>query len=214
MSKEESADLIERIARAKSGDEFERNALFEQARDHLRRMVGLRISSPLSRRVSVDDVVSEALLLALNGLAEFDPAKTSWIVWLRLKVRHAFSSMHRREIADKRDVRREIEMSFNDTSRAILGDLAARVAKKGETPSAVARSNELRKEIESEIASLSPMEQDMILMHEVERMSDTDIAAELGISSVETARRRRTRAFSGLIDAIHRRIEGRAGPKT
>lgn len=209
MSIEESEELIERIARARGGDRLERDALFAEAHNHLRRMVGLRISPPLSRRVSVDDIVSEAVLLALNGLADFDPTRTSWILWLRLKVRQAISSAYRREIAEKRDVRRETEMSFNDSSRALLCDIAIRAAKKSETPSAVARSNELQRKIEDAFASLSPMERDMIIMHEVERMKDADIAAELGISSVAAATKKRSRAFARLIDAIHQGSEGR-----
>jgi RNA polymerase sigma-70 factor, ECF subfamily len=107
-----SIETLRLVERATRGDQGALGELMEQYRDHLRRMVSLRLDPRLQGRVASSDVIQEGYLDAAVRLEEYarDPA-VPFVIWLRFLVGQRILKAHRRHLGVKvRDVGREVSL--------------------------------------------------------------------------------------------------------
>src|SRR5215831_2940454 len=104
-----SAESVDLIERARSGDRQALNTLLTRHRDRLRRMVEMRLDTRLQARLDASDVVQEAYVEVAERLDEYlhDP-KLPLFLWLRLVVGERLMKLHRHHLGTQmRDVGRE-----------------------------------------------------------------------------------------------------------
>src|SRR5580693_565042 len=109
MPAETEPEIVELIARLKSGDGAALAELFDKHREKLRRMVQLRLDHRLAGRVSASDVLQEAYIDALKRVEHyFEKPDQPFFGWLRLVVGQRLADVHREHLAQKRNASREV----------------------------------------------------------------------------------------------------------
>src|SRR5262249_4836681 len=107
-----SAESVDLIERALSGDREALNALLARHRDRLCRMVEMRLDARLLARLDASDVVQEAYVDVAARLEEYlrDP-KLPLFLWLRLVVGERLVRLHRHHLGTQmRDASREVSL--------------------------------------------------------------------------------------------------------
>src|SRR5262249_14171796 len=124
-----SAQSVELIERARSGDRAALNALLARHRDRLCRMVEMRLDSRVQARLDASDVVQEAFVEVPARLQEYlrDP-KLPLFLWLRLVVGERLVRLHRHHLGTQmRDAGREVSLYRGALPAASSAALAAQL---------------------------------------------------------------------------------------
>lgn len=187
--------------------------LWEQHREPLRRMIGLRLDHAIARRVDASDVVQEVLLKANQRLPEYlrNPVMP-FHLWLRQIARDHMIDQHRRHrVAAVRSLDRERPLAraggdgpFADRSSL---DLAAQLRDPGATPAAAALRRELERRFRDALDDLDEDDREIILLRHFEQLSNGEAARALGLSGPAAGMRhlralRRLRAVLGESPSI------------
>lgn len=152
--------------RAQGGDE----AAFEVLLRRYARSAYIAAMAVLREPADADDAVQDAYLRAWRHLAQCqDPER--FAPWLLTIVRRAASN-HLRRIRTRREV------SVVDHGRRGPADEAARRLHR----------HELRNRLLRAIEALSPGQRDVLLLHDVEALNHSEVAASLGISEAMSRR--------------------------
>jgi RNA polymerase sigma-70 factor (ECF subfamily) len=143
-----SAESVDLIERARSGDRAALNALLARHRDRLRRMVEMRLDTRLQARLDASDVVQEAYIDVTARLEGYlrDP-KLPLFLWLRLVVgeRRLRLRLHRTHLgAQMHDAGREVTPHRGGLLEADSVSLAAHLLGQLTTPSQAAIAAETR----------------------------------------------------------------------
>lgn len=94
------------------GDGAALDELLKMQRDYLRRFVDLRREHELRGRVDPSDVVQETLIVVSRRVDDFlERRPTSFRLWVRRKAMEQLIEVRRKHLADKRSVRRELNLS-------------------------------------------------------------------------------------------------------
>ncbi|HJN10597.1 MAG: sigma-70 family RNA polymerase sigma factor [Pirellulaceae bacterium] len=174
---------VEILSQLKAGDEQTLAKAFSRHRERLWQMVRFRLDQRLARRVDENDILQEAYLDAARRLRHFeDHGDSSVFVWLRMIVGQTLVDVHRRHFgARKRSVVREIPIHdrFNPqaTSVSIAGQLLGRLT----SPSQAAIRAELSSQVEAALASMDPIDQEVLALRHFEELTNTEVAEVLGI---------------------------------
>ncbi len=101
---------VELVMRAASGDADALETLFQQHRDRLKRMVGLRLNHRLRGRVDDSDIVQDALVDASRKLEDYARGPIlPFYFWLRQLTQLKLVEVHRHHLGTKmRDARLEV----------------------------------------------------------------------------------------------------------
>ncbi len=131
-------------AAAADGDAASFAQLLEMHRPRLRRLIVLRISPSLSRRVDEEDILQEVYLHASQHLVDFIKcADLPFFVWLRGVALHVLLEVHRRHLdTQMRNARREVHIanaSPLDASSQISGMAICRLGNQSEQRRSKAR---------------------------------------------------------------------------
>ena len=196
------------LADAQAGDGDAINALLDRHRQSLRRLVRLRLDRRLAARVDASDVVQDVLLEAAGRLTEYLKQPTMpFHLWLRHLARDRIIDMHRRHrAAGKRSVEKEQRLGgFGDASSL---QLAAALKDSELTPAAASLKKELEGQFLAALDELPEDDRDLLLMRHFESLSNSEVAAALGLSPAAAGMRhlralRRLRAIlegNGTID--------------
>lgn len=193
------------LVAARLRDEGERALAveFERHRERLRRMVEYRLGSRLGVRVDADDVLQEAFLNAAQRLSHYlkDPSK-SLFVWLYMIVNQTLVDIHRRHVgAEMRDVNREIGFGSPGSSSSSSALFALHLADSLTSPSGVAVRAELQGQLEKAIASMDPLDQEVISLRHFEDLTNAEVAELLGIRPT-AASNRYVRALARLKELL------------
>lgn len=173
----------ELLVHAKAGDVDAVNNLLQRHRESLRRMVDLRMDRMVRGRLDASDIVQEVLVEANRRLAAYlqDPAMP-FHLWLRKMARDRLIDAHRRHRrAARRSVDREQSVGgvADPSSEA---DLAALLRDPELTPAAAATWHELQKRFYAAIEELDEADREVVLMRHFEHLSNSDVAAALGLT--------------------------------
>ena len=152
--------VAELVARARRG---EPSAFDQLVRRHLRAAYAVALAV-LTRPADADDVAQDAFVIALERLDDCrDPARFSG--WLLQIVRtRALNALARRKLRD----------SAGDA------DLADRTAAPSDAPTDIV----LRARMLAALATLSPVQREIVLLHDLDGWTHAELADALGLSEV------------------------------
>ncbi len=175
---------------------------FTQHHARFRRLVGFRLDSMVASRVDPDDVLQEAWLAAAQRIPSFLATEgMSFFVWLRLIVLQTIVDVHRRHLGAKmRDSFREVSIENDysqDTSHAIARQLLGGLT----SPSEALMKAETARKLEEAIASMEPIDREILALRHFEELTNSEVAQVLGIQ-VKAASIRYIRALKRLKESL------------
>jgi RNA polymerase sigma-70 factor, ECF subfamily len=172
-------DLIERAAR---GELAARQRLLTYYRDHLRRMIAVRLDKRLAARIDPSDVVQETLIEAHSRLEAFLRERPLPLLsWLRQIAAERVIDAHRRHLtSQRRSVTRErVQRGLCETSAM---ELARCLANSQTSPSDQAIHEEELARLRRALYGLSERHREVLVMRHLERLNINEIASVMGIS--------------------------------
>ncbi len=190
-TRRDSSDTQNLLIRLEDGDPRALDLLLESYRNYLKKLIDLRMDNELRVRVDPSDVVQEAQLVASQRIDDFLRRRPgSFRVWLRSTALERMVDLHRRHLAEKRSVRREVP-------RAGASSLATAQHPRAERPSQIAHRRELATEVRQVITGLGRKDQEILMLRHVEELTNAEAAEVLAIAPA-TARKRLGRALLRL----------------
>ena len=179
------------LARLRRGDEQALGELFDRHRERLERMVRFRMDRRLAARVDADDILQEAFVNAAQRIRHLlkDFAEAPF-VWLRMIVGQTLIDVHRRHLgAEKRNACREVSLEGAPYRRATSLSLAAGLLDSATSPSLAAQREEAIEHLERALATMSPLDQEIIALRHFEDLSNSEVARVLDIAPTAASNR-------------------------
>jgi RNA polymerase sigma-70 factor, ECF subfamily len=181
----DSADTQELLEQAAQGDRRAFERLFARYRDYLRQIIEMRLEPQLRARVDASDVVQEAQLEAFRRLGDYLQRRPMpFRLWLRKTACERLLMLRRQHEAACRAVGREAALP-EESSLQLARQLLASVS----TPSQQAVREEVAEQVRRAVAGLSEPDREILLMRNVEGLSNQDAAAVLQINPVAASQR-------------------------
>ncbi len=200
----DSAELPDEVrARLIDGDREVLAELFSQHYQRLWKMVSFRLAARLSGRIDADDVLQEAYLEAEKRLPHYKIDTTmSPFVWLRFVVAQTLIDVHRRHLgAQMRDAGREVSLHRQRYPQATSASLAARLLGQMTSPSQAAMRSELADQLETAIANMNEIDQEVLALRHFEELTNSEVAEVLDLTQ-KAASIRYVRAIARLKDVL------------
>jgi RNA polymerase sigma-70 factor (ECF subfamily) len=196
-------DQTELLHRARSGDRTAQGALFESHKVRLRRMVELRLDRRLRGRLDASDVIQEAYVEFSRSLDQyFQNPVLPFYLWLRMITGRKLQALHRRHLGTRqRSVAREISLHDAALPRASSESLAAQLLGHFTPPSQAAMRAELKLQIQEALATMEPLDREVLSLRHFEQLSNSEIAQVLEISEAAASNRfvRALRRLKGVL---------------
>jgi RNA polymerase sigma-70 factor, ECF subfamily len=177
--------------------------LFDRYRDRLRRMVELRLDPRLRGRLDASDVLQEAFLDVAGDLDAYlaDP-KLPPLLWLRVHVGRRLTTLHRQHLGTRmRDAGREISIYHGALPEASSAALASMLLGRHTSPTQAAQRAERMLRVQEALASLDPMDLEVLALRHFEQLGRSEAAQVLGITQ-EAGAKRYFRALKRLKDVL------------
>lgn len=187
----ETKRLLDSIRRGRR-DAFEE--LFDRHRKDLRRAVQLRLDRRLQARFDASDIVQETHLVAYRRLDDYLQRRPMpFCLWLRKTAQERVSN-HRRDHlqAARRSVHREEALPGKSSMM-----LAAPLLETHSSPSQRVMKREYERLVSEAVAELGELDREILLMRNVEGLSQRDIGQVLDLSH-DAVRKRYGRALVKL----------------
>ena len=187
------------VALAKDGDESAVDQLCRVYAERVQWIVRLRMGKELRRKLDSMDVVQEALIHALGGIADFTyENEGDFVKWLSKIAVNALHDNRDRLYAEKRDIRKEVPISnsgrrIGSRFSGVRGPVATT------TPSAIMSKREDLARLDKAMDALKPHYKEVIVLTKIEGLDYQQVADRLGKSS-EAARKLVSRAMTALIN--------------
>jgi len=178
------------LSAARAGDSQALSHLFQSYQLELERMIDLRLEPALRRRMDPADIVQEAWVEIVKRFGEWSASGTiPFRVWLRLSTLQSLGQARRRHVAAGiRDVGREAPLADLRPSVSAVA-LAEVFVASTTSPSAAAQREEVRQRVLAALSELDEIDREVILLRRFENLSNSEIAAELGIEPAAASRR-------------------------
>jgi RNA polymerase sigma-70 factor (ECF subfamily) len=182
----DSAETQRLLEQVRAGDREAFEQLFARHRPYLRRVVGLRLDPQLRPRVDPSDVVQETQLEAFRRLDDFLARRPmAFRLWLRKTACERLRMVERRHIgAARRSVRREVPLPEGSSLQ-----LAERFLAEGLSPSQQFSRHELAQLVRQAVAALPDTDREVLLMRNVELLSNREVAEVLQLEPAAASRR-------------------------
>ncbi len=171
------------VAGLQAGDPRALATAFSMYRERLRRLVCFRLDRRLQGRVDADDVLQESYLEASKRVEHYlqDPT-ASLFIWIRMIVMQTLIDLHRRHlVAQLRDAKREVSIQRLHSAQATSVALAAQLLGQLTSPSHAAMRREAAWQLESTLARMDPIDQEVLALRHFEELSNSEVAEVLGI---------------------------------
>jgi RNA polymerase sigma-70 factor (ECF subfamily) len=186
--------------------------LFSEYRSRLKRMVEYRMDARLTGRVDASDVLQEAYIDAVRRVGHFvdSDESVSLYLWLRQITEQSMIDIHRRHLrAKKRDVRRDISIDRDRSSRLNGSGSGFRLASNHTSPSIRAIRFEQETAIDVALTMLSPRDREVIELRHFEELSNNQVADVLNLSATAACNRyvRAIKRLKELLDTAEEVIE-------
>jgi RNA polymerase sigma-70 factor (ECF subfamily) len=174
------------LARLRAGDQAAFLELFDRHRQALRRVIGLRLDRRLRQRVDPSDLLQETQLEAFRRLPDFLRRQPMpFHLWLRKTAQERLGMARRFHIdAGRRSVKREATLPAGSSLQ-----LAERLLSAGPSPSERIDHRELSQKVREAVAELSDRDREVLMMRNVEQLSNQDVAQVLGIDPATASQR-------------------------
>lgn len=193
---ERSTELLDRL---RSGDEAAVGDLFSLYRDRLWRMIQMRLDRRLSGRIDADDVLQEAFLDVARRVHEYlDRPTVPVYVWIRFLTMQRLLVVHRNHLgAQMRDAKLEVAMPQGEVALASSESMAGQFVSAMTSPSQAAMRHELQGRLQAALATMDPIDREVLALRHFEEMGNQEVAEVLGITC-EAASKRHVRALKRL----------------
>ena len=185
------------------GDKAALAQIFDVYRMRLRRIVNFRLDRRIYGRVDPDDVLQEAYLNAQLRMKSIlaDRAETLFI-WLRKILNQTLADVHRRHLGTKkRSAKRDVSIHGGWSTESTSAALAIHLAGTLTSPSQAALRAELAAQIDAALATLSPVDREILALRHFEELSNGEAAQVLNMTT-QAASMRYVRAPSRLRDVL------------
>lgn len=193
-----NADLIRQ---AKSGDLSAVSLLFDQHRARLRRIIEIRLDPRLGGRIDPSDVLQETYVDVHNRIHEFQKGDLPFFLWLRLKIGHRLTDLHRFHLRHKRNAAREISIARGAMPNATSASLASQLMGKLTSASHAAIRTELTARVQEVLSTMDEIDREIVVLRHFEDLSNAETALVLNISQ-NAASNRYVRALRRLKSAM------------
>jgi RNA polymerase sigma-70 factor (ECF subfamily) len=179
----ETQRLLERIV---SGESDAAGQLLERHRPYVTRLVELRLDTRVRARVDPSDVVQEAQLEAIRRLPTYMSERPlPFRLWLRQIAFDRLLMLHRRHVrAARRAVERDLPLP--DKSSILL---AKQFLVRSSTPSRQLIRREFAERVRQAIGKLNPADREVLVLRNLEELSNRETARVLGIDPATASRR-------------------------
>ena len=170
--------LMHLVRRAQQGERDAVEELIRRYGGQVRATIRNRLTPQLRRRFETEDVFQSSVAISIEDLRglHFEGEK-EFVAWLKKVAERRLLGAVRRHRADRRDVRREVQLKDAD---ALAGKIT--------TPSERAERAEVRADIERAIARLPERERRVIRLRSYEGLAFREIAEVMHLSSKHAAR--------------------------
>lgn len=167
------------VALAKEGDESALERLYRVYSERIRWMVRFRMGKELRRKLDSMDVVQDALIHALGGIADFTyENEGDFVRWLSKIAENALRDNLDKLHAAKRDIRKELPLgSHHSTTGSGLSRIPGGLD--ATTPSVIVSKREDLSKLEKAIDELKPDYRDVIILSKLEGLSYKEIGKRL-----------------------------------
>lgn len=183
-----------------AGDEAALGEAFSRHHERLSKYVQFRRDRRLASRVDADDLLQEAYLQAAQRLPHFAkqnelgrestsdnaPHQLGVFLWLRLIVSQTLIDVHRRHLGtQKRDAGRDVALNARPGGGVLATSLSLAQGLVGKltSPSQAAMKAELAAQLQTAIATMSDLDQEIIALRHFEQLTNTEIAQVMGIEA-------------------------------
>jgi RNA polymerase sigma-70 factor (ECF subfamily) len=170
--------ISELLARARTMDPRELDALFAQCRNYLGIVARAQVEGWLRAKVDASDLVQQTMLEAYRDFHKFrGQTEAEWLAWLRQILTHNAANFirHYRGTA-KRQAQREVPLAApSDQSAAPRND----PADSAESPSQQLMRKEREWQVADALALLTPDHREVILLRNLQRLSFDEVAQRM-----------------------------------
>jgi len=174
------------VESAKTGDRRALEDLFARYLPRVRRIVALRMGCPIAKFAEFDDIVQNALLKAFKGFSKFEQRSAgSFRHWLATCAVSAIRDYLRK----KTPVRpfSELPGRSGGTGEEEISSYILPPGKEP-SPSKYVMGKELEQQIEEALLSMDERYREVIIQRKLCRMTDAEIARELGFREESAVR--------------------------
>lgn len=181
-----SAETQGLLDRVRAGDRRAFDRLFALHRPYLRTVVELRMDRRLRSRVDPSDVVQEAQMEAYRRLPDyFERRPMAFRLWLRKTAHERLLMLRRFHLGSaRRDAGREVPLP-EESSALLAGKLLA----PGPSPSQHLLDGERARRVREAVARLPEMDQEILVLRNLEALSNREAAEVLRIDPAAASRR-------------------------
>lgn len=179
------------LSDAKSQQPTAVNALLDEFREPLRRVVNMRLDPALARRVDASDIVQDVLLEATQRLRDYlKKPDLPFHLWLRHLAQDRIIDTHRRHrLAQRRSIDKEQPIHGPAWAEDSSASLVAQLVDTERTPGTEAIRVELQQKLSAAVAELDDGDRDIILMRHTEQLSNQEVAQSLGLTEAAASMR-------------------------
>ena len=189
------------LQQAKSGDLSAVGRLFDQHRARLRRIIEIRLDPRLEARIDPSDVLQEAYVDLHNRIHEFMDGDLPFFLWVRLKIGHRLTDLHRFHLRHKRDAGREVSIARATMPAASSVAIASQLLGRLTSVSQAAIREEFLAHVQNVLNTMDEIDREVIVLRHFEDLSNAETAQVLEISQ-NAASNRYVRALRRLKSAM------------
>jgi RNA polymerase sigma-70 factor (ECF subfamily) len=210
---EETRQTDERVRLAAQGDTTSWQAVVEESRARLRRMVAFRLDQRLQARIDPSDVLQDAYLAAWQDLAAYlRQPEMPFFLWLRGIAGNKLRELHRHHLGTQmRDPRREVSLGHGSPTETTTAALASQLLGDLTRASEHALRAEVKVRLREALDSMDPLDREVLALRHFEQLSPAETAEVLGIQE-KAAGMRYVRALRRLKDILTSLSDGWLGP--
>ncbi len=165
---------------------------FDSVRDRLKRIVRFRLDYRLNGRVSESDVLQDTFVRAAKRMSRYlaQDEPLPFFVWLRLEINQRLQEIHRFHFgAEKRDVRRELNLETPVHSAQTSLAMAAHLVAKLTSPSRLVERAEQIAQLERSLNEMNELDREVIALRHFEELSNVETAKVLNIDTSAASKR-------------------------
>jgi RNA polymerase sigma-70 factor (ECF subfamily) len=210
---EETREKDERFRLAAQGDASSWQAVVEESRARLRRMVAFRLDHRLQGRIDPSDVLQDAYLAAWQDLPTYlRQPEMPFFLWLRGIAGNKLRELHRHHLGTQmRDARREVSFGQGTLTETTTAALASQLLGDLTRASEHALRAEVKVRLHEALGSMDPLDREVLALRHFEQLSPAETAEVLGIQE-KAAGMRYVRALRRLKDILTSLSDGWLGP--
>ncbi len=167
------------------------SALFEAYGDRFSKMIALRLDPRLAGRIDPADVLQDAFIDVNKKLPQYDQDRqVPLFIWMRTIVQERIVATHRLHLnTEKRDARLEKNIVRAPNPDESAWSLAHVLLSNDTSISGRAIRSEQHDQLATALASLDPIDHEIILLRIYENLSNVEVAQSLNIETSAASKR-------------------------